>query len=1143
MKHSVNQLQTNGKKSSAIDGFDFKKNVSRMMKLKIALFMIFLIASLPVVSAIQLSKVSASGEEGVSNVIQEDDSVDFSILVDLDGQDLTPEDLSASDLVVIRANEEYQVETCNWFNGSFDLIECTKSLNIETSSASVYYFDVALGGSYFTPRPMLFLDTTGPSYYDTQISAVQSGSNINYVVSSRDKVNYGATKCAGLGEIDFFLKRNTDSGFTSSKLDSNTFSGGCFEELVGNVSIDSSLDETVSFCVEIYDVFGNKGNWSKCTTLDVDTNLPVVSEVKLLKENLDPLRALDNEEVFARISFSVFDENGVDKDKTSAYFNLDGSEEEVELTVSGVEPSLNGTQVNFVSLPFLLSDGSGSVLVGTKIKAYDTSGNLAEKQKGFDLKQDETGPTPLEFIGGYENLNVRVFNSKQEFNVTFNEPGVGMFDSLAYVNIVSSDFSQIVKSSGCVETSPATWSCSFRTPPLEEGNYDFFVHGSTADDFKNIASSSLSIPVVIDNTAPSIVKVGYLGKSSYGLIPNVVAENQVIVLNVTYLDDSPINFTVDFSYFRTVDDVDDPDYNIITKICYDSPCLIESKNIGKKRIASAYISAIDAVGNYVVPFEKEISVIGINENATPLSPSVDLSPATLDREVSQIVNQKLFASIDFLNNNSGISIIDVTYDNCISAENLTEDQGGMEYIGTTSYVGSTEDKKTHYIMFQTKTEDYFIDELKLNCLFTVTAYDSEYLYPYISEIVPIEIGFHNNPADMPDEALQKKIDDAVAETEGMWKTLDSIYEFVQMLEMICGIYSTIRGIIVSVATILGVLGITEMELDATVVGTGPARAVGITESLGCNANQAVAKGADTMAVGFLDQMCSFISCQISFFDYIDNPMGSKNSGETTDTSRGQTDTALKVTDESKNLLTKMDKSANALNFYSDNGGYNGETVIDANGLSLYSSDSIIMQFINLCLPGLLKKAHEWRGIKCEYVNCLIESQATGGLTESSCESIQANMECRFIFGELWSMLPFTAIIQEIMNLVKMILTDPIFATFYLADQLCTIACKSPAYAGIENNACGFVFKGLAFADAAMRLMKIAENFETMFNFETADSACETMETNIEQMEEETKSFEDKVRERTTDSSSRGSSRDQSGSSNYNTNGYGGTAAS
>lgn len=133
------------------------------------------------------------------------------------------------------------------------------------------------------------------------------------------------------------------------------------------------------------------------------------------------------------------------------------------------------------------------------------------------------------------------------------------------------------------------------------------------------------------------------------------------------------------------------------------------------------------------------------------------------------------------------------------------------------------------------------------------------------------------------------------------------------------------------------------------------------------------------------------------------------------------------------------------------GGKFGDTIGSINSVmppgtrpvSLDKYNSLILSTVTLCVPGVIHNVNKMRQIDCTYAKCLQDEIIAGTSTVSQCEQSRSYAACEFVIGEVWSIIPFNGLAEQIGTIVEGLLTDPMTYVEYLGGNLiCAVPCGS-----------------------------------------------------------------------------------------------------
>ena len=1041
-----------------------------MNKKVLSLFLVVLVLSMPFTYAAFISDVVASGSLGVRDVISQNDTVSFEVVVDVSSpadQGVTPSLLANDNVLLVRGSEEHSFTDCSWKSEANRLISCTKSLQITTNPLQgLYYYDVLLGGNVYTPQPFLFVDSTPPLFSETVVSARQAGDRLNVTVSSVDVSDSTDIRCSGLQK---FVARIGTSVIGEASFPPSTSCSGVASGLFPLSAQHASAD---SVCVTVFDRLNN--NVTKCTSLSIDVSAPVISDQKLILNDFsgNELRAVGENGGFAKARFTVTDNVRLGE----AYVTVSGSVKRA--TCSVISQFENGRTYQCDSEVFEVSSGTFSA----EIVAIDTSGNRATAVLSKGLLADTTGPV-------FERIPTQTRN-----NVLYVRPGSDVFVEFTDTSLYDAALnmfigSQSISASTCSIIGTNRWSCRFRIGNILNGEYPLDFSGR--DDFGNTYTQvNLPYYVVVDSTPPSIGSVNITGVVERE-VPVPVSQGRV-KLTIPISSASPVNITADFSPLLRPNGNFDPTYNIVSSSCSETSCVVTSNIIGATSQKIIPITLRDLAGN-VAEFDVTIPVRVTSDSEYDFTSRVLVSPSALDRSIAELVAQRAFASIEILDPLGQIQdFVSVDFRRCTAVpdDDMGPRQGGMEFLQGPITQVAKEDQRSFLSLQVMQSNDFFIDSIAVNCLFDVTAYSADTLYLDEQVIVPLIIPFFDNPIGYPDKKLSQKIEDAVEETGGMFETIDKIYKFVRIIERLCSVFTAIRGIITTVNATLQSIGVLCRAAMAI-----PFLGVSCEATSGtlCVKNEGATEKVDGFfgSGSFLGKFCAFMSCQINFCG-----------GSGWNMVTGATSMFSDMGDS-----FEPETQAEIRNNLDNAGGVVARAAI-ANGISIWDPNGLPYQICHLCIPGILRKFHDYRQIQCAYALCLIEQTSQGFLSEEACDELKSTMECKFWAGELFSLLPFVYLWDMILDTIAMMIADPIAALFGLTAMYCVIFCPENTL-GATICSAGYTLKRLT--SLINTVMNIGDMFKNMLNFkDTQADACEEMDRAYSRFKSEQKTFDQRL---------------------------------
>jgi hypothetical protein len=98
-------------------------------------------------------------------------------------------------------------------------------------------------------------------------------------------------------------------------------------------------------------------------------------------------------------------------------------------------------------------------------------------------------------------------------------------------------------------------------------------------------------------------------------------------------------------------------------------------------------------------------------------------------------------------------------------------------------------------------------------------------------------------------------------------------------------------------------------------------------------------------------------------------------------------------------------------------------------------DSIVVSLLTLCVPGIIYNLNKYRQIQCMYIDCLLDSVKTG-TPANACDKVKEYETCKYFVGEIFQLLPITAVWNYYMTLIKNVLSNPLSIVGAVLGYIC-----------------------------------------------------------------------------------------------------------
>ena len=110
-----------------------------------------------------------------------------------------------------------------------------------------------------------------------------------------------------------------------------------------------------------------------------------------------------------------------------------------------------------------------------------------------------------------------------------------------------------------------------------------------------------------------------------------------------------------------------------------------------------------------------------------------------------------------------------------------------------------------------------------------------------------------------------------------------------------------------------------------------------------------------------------------------------------------------------------------------------------------------------CIPGIIENLEKFRQIECLYADCLQTAVKDDNVPITVCENLKAQATCKYVTGELFALIPYTALFDKYVKMLKQALSDPFAFLGAAAGLYCWAACnaETPATSAIYKTCAGF----------------------------------------------------------------------------------------
>jgi len=663
-----------------------------------ALFMIFLILSLPVIHAASISQTYVTTDSGLRDYVKPGSPFTYTAVIVTDPSD----DVTNLASKVFRGNTRFTACTVSQLISNQYLCTLTQTLSA-TAFENVLTYDVTLVG----PDPLVpsqtvqgsfFVDSSAPKI--TITSAGQVGNNISVSFSVLEELSNGYSQhCTNVSYVEFLI----DGQIIQTKQLQNS---GCTFTESFSAAVSGTGQKQV--CLKARDGVGNIG--TTCRAVSMDLTKPAISNVQFVS-GTTPLAFISPVGGLAQLRFTV------DKVLSSASATINGNA--VTLTCT--------TTCTSSSVP--ISVGAQAIVITVR----DLLGNEQVATQTLTVTADTTAPVVEGISAAVTSGNTVYAKEGSILNVTIFDTQSGVAKETIFANGMRAD--------DCISAN-SKWYCSFNSLDFSgDGNVSISITGS---DRVGNTLNPRSFNITRDNTPPIVsnLRVGAVGTLGG---TNLVASGGRVVVNATVLDASPITFVGNFSLLEG---------GFVAGSCNRENCTVTSQAVGTGPLSvPAYITVSDIVGNNVTV---ETGIIELLQTATGVTNyfnhRVELRPAKIELSTAKYVNQRGFAQITILPKPDA-QVLSATFGSCYNV-NRTAATGDLRLF---QRINQTQSGNADVVSLNLLLRAMELNQSRISvvCDVTVTGRYSTYYIPGEVEQVLITFETFNLSVGTLDESYQK----------------------------------------------------------------------------------------------------------------------------------------------------------------------------------------------------------------------------------------------------------------------------------------------------------------------------------------------------------------------------------------------------
>jgi len=686
--------------------------------------------------------------------------------------------------------------------------------------------------------------------------------------------------------------------------------------------------------------------------------------------------------------------------------DLSGLNKEIS-SYNNIEAScVDNEGISICTWPVTIKLGDSGT-VNIEVTATDAVGNSAKATVSSKFKVDKTSPVIKSIKnekGEYDNI--KYVGKNNEITVEIDEKDSGFNLKKIWLLVEG----EKIQADNCIKSS-GDWKCSFDKisfSATDGSSVNVFVSPNSEDDAGNsvdLDNSMFSETFVIDSKAPILIEdIEIKPLNNRTYSQDEIVSGDKLYIKAVLKDKTSVTANLDLSAIGLGKDEKASCTKNETKwVCEWTTTEVASGPI--KGILKFKFS--DLVENKA---EKSVNIeiLGVDNEENPnywRVGSLEKMPLAIDRQTTELINQKEYVYV----------VLKPIYAGS-EASILAMD---VECNGDTSYIQDYElinkNSQDPYIVLTLNQESMPENSLSFNCsLLIISRVGDSILANTEEEPVDFTIDFYNMPLGELSQSVKDKIKDAQDSWLVKQEWITTLEKILNVLEKLCKLIQTFGKINEAIADIEALASAFEWTGFVKTI-----HSVAVTTDKTYN-----------QVLEYTDKYCKYISCDTTIWG-----------GWYTD-----------IIDQNKGLEIFKEMRFS---------GGKGATFWPTS-----PKDSIVLSLATGCIPGIIHGLQKRRQVECYYILCL-KKAADEGIPLSVCDEQKAYLECMFIYGEIFQIIPFAGFFKGLAEQFSMIVSDPlglIFGglNFYCEIQptmathaVCVIGHLVPTMASIAEDIIGF----------------------------------------------------------------------------------------
>ena len=675
----------------------------------------------------------------------------------------------------------------------------------------------------------------------------------------------------------------------------------------------------------------------------------------------------------------------------------------------------------------VMIDISGAKTASLTFEMEDYAGNQVVKTKNLAMPIDSQGPTVTSLssaFNGYMSAEDNQFIAIINENAALDPLKINLYIG----DIALGDENYYVKADSCELTGTSQWQCNFTDIDLAvfpEGSSNIYILTDSQDLYDNPFTNTYSIDIIMDQTPPVLIDKD---------VRIISAEEEIIERDYVQVGDS-LEITIKIDEENELSNIYGDFSSIISGENHSVPscnkandnqsntewvCVWETPVIDKGYTDSHFSLHIEDMAGNAIPLDivVPIEVFGV-EIREYVEWSADVkfsSPPAIDRQIVTLYEPFMWVGLTLSSADSSVIPVEVSITECFNAEPINETDNSVDAAAFLSdtpevYNYNTLDSPYAssyplYIKFNLLRMAPEEGSLKITCSFNIKGIKdgSTVIYsPPVNATFTIDY-FNNNVGD-----IETNVQDEIDEVKDSWlvqaEWLGQLEKILNYGQMACSLVNTMAEVIAILTMI--------KDFSGAICSSGlGAASCSLSRSTG-----GLAETTKESTFGFYETVnpyCKMLNCQYAQ----DDGMNQKD----------DLHKSLGWITGSAPYIEKIKGSGKDRNQWLGN--------LDPN-----VKNSLLLSMLYLCIPGVIYNLQKARAVDCIYINCL--NQVENGMPIATCTSQRGYAYCKFVFGEIFNLIPFASAISAMAKNIQKALSHPAELIGFVFRPICTYLCKTP----------------------------------------------------------------------------------------------------